>query len=150
MGLSVLAAVGYDCLRGVASCNAAGQAVAIHDSLLQMVGGRDWRPFVRLLEGRMRYILLFSLLFLSGYYYPYYGYPYAGGYPYPAYAPGYQPNGYRPNSPPPSYGGPPSYPGNQQQPYGGAPQLRYGTPGPLDPQNCGTPDAPHPFSGSNR
>jgi hypothetical protein len=105
----------------------------------------------------MRYILLFSLLLLSGCYYPYYGYPYGGGYSYPGYAPGYQPNYYGANGPPPayrgppqSYGGPPPYPGNPQQQYSGAPQLRYGTPGPNDPQNCGTPDAPYPCSGTNR
>ncbi len=105
----------------------------------------------------MRYIFLFPLLLLSGCYYPYYGYPYAGGYPYPAYAPAYQPNYYGANGPPPayrgpppSYGGPPPYPDNQQQQYSGAPQLRYRTPGPHDPQNCGTPDAPYPCSGANR
>ena len=105
----------------------------------------------------MRHIFLFLLLLLSGCYYPYYGYSYSGGYPYPAYAPGYQPNYYSPNGPPPPYRGPPlsyggtsPYPGNQQQSYSGAPQLRYGTPGPYDPQNCGTPDDPKPCSGPNR
>lgn len=89
----------------------------------------------------MRYLLLASLLLLSGCYYPYYGYgygyPYAGygsyGGPYPATAPypGYASGGQA--APPP---------GAAYAPDGGAPQFQQGFPGPLDPQNCGTPDEP--------
>lgn len=81
----------------------------------------------------MRYLALAALLLLSGCYYaPYYGYPY----------PAYRPYAY---GPPPAYPAP--YPGTPLPPgaassYSGAPQLQYGIPGPLDPQNCGTPDEP--------
>ena len=106
----------------------------------------------------MRTISLACLLLLSGCYYPYgyggypyygygYGGPYPGGYPYPGASPypaapsQYQPNSYTPNGPPP-------YAGGQQSPYGGAPQLQHGIPGPLDQQNCGTPYEPKPCGGA--
>jgi hypothetical protein len=109
----------------------------------------------------MRCILFVSLLSLSGCYYPYYGYPYAAGYPYPAYGPGYAPPAYAPGPgyapgyaygpPPGAYGRPPGPPpGPAYSSYSDAPQLQHGIPGPVDPQNCGTPDSPHPCAGLAR
>ena len=82
----------------------------------------------------MRYLILLSLLLLSGCYYgPYgYGYGYGYGYPYRTYPPSYYTSA------------PPPYPGGQQQYYGGG-QPGYGYPAASDPQNCGTPDEPRPF-----
>jgi hypothetical protein len=79
----------------------------------------------------MRYLLLLSLLLLSGCYYGPYGYGYGYGYGYP----------YRPY--PPSYytSAPPGYSDGQQQYYGGG-QPGYGNPAATDPNNCGTPDQP--------
>jgi hypothetical protein len=81
----------------------------------------------------MRYLVLLSLLLLSGCYYGPYGYGYGYGYGYP----------YRPY--PPSYysSAPPPYVGGQQQ-YYGAGQPGYGNPAANDPNNCGTPDQPKP------
>jgi hypothetical protein len=81
----------------------------------------------------MRYLMLLSLLLLSGCYYgPYgYGYGYGYGYPYRAYPPSYYTSG------------PPPYPGGQHQYYGGG-QPGYGNPAANDPHNCGTPDEPRP------
>lgn len=86
----------------------------------------------------MRYLVLAALLLLSGCYYAPYGGYYYGGYPAPAPYP-YAPYG----------AGAPAYPGPYAPPlqgpaysYGNAPQLQRGIPGPLDPQNCGTPDEP--------
>ena len=105
----------------------------------------------------MRYFCLFLLLLLSGCYYPYYGYPYAGGYQYQGYAAGYQPNYYNPNGPPATYRAPPAYygapatyPGSQPQSYGGTPQVQYRALAPDGSQNCGTPDEPRPCSGYSR
>jgi hypothetical protein len=80
----------------------------------------------------VRYLLLLSLLLLSGCYYgPYgYGYGYGYGYPYRTY-----PSGYYTSAPS-------SYPGGQQY-YGGG-QPGYGNPAASDPHNCGTPDEPRP------
>jgi hypothetical protein len=74
----------------------------------------------------MRFILLLTLLLLSGCYYPYgyYGYGYGGSY-YPAYA-----------APQQYYGSGPYYG------YGGTGS--YGQPVATDPSNCGTPDEPRP------
>jgi hypothetical protein len=81
----------------------------------------------------MRYLILLTLLLLSGCYYGPYGYGYGYGYGYP----------YRPY--PPSYysSAPPPYSGEQQQYYGGG-QPVYGNPAANDPNNCGTPDQPRP------
>jgi hypothetical protein len=82
----------------------------------------------------MRYLILLSLLLLSGCYYgPYgsYGYGYGYGYPYGPY-----PRSYYTTAPPP-------YAGGQQQYYGGG-QPSYGNPAANDPNNCGTPDEPRP------
>jgi hypothetical protein len=81
----------------------------------------------------MRYLVLLSLLLLSGCYYgPYgYGYGYGYGYPYRPYPPSYY------TSAPPPYAG-----GQQQQQYYGDGQPGYGNPAANDPNNCGTPDQP--------
>jgi hypothetical protein len=81
----------------------------------------------------MRYLVLLSLLLLSGCYYgPYgYGYGYGYGYPYRPYPPGYYTSA------------PPPYAGGQQQYYGEG-QPGYGNPAANDPNNCGTPDQPRP------
>jgi hypothetical protein len=100
----------------------------------------------------MRFVLLLCLLLLSGCYYPYYGYPYYGAYPYgypysspyPAYTPGYQPYAYGPSAQPPFSGAP--YPGIPQQYSSNAPSAQGGPFGPPDPQNCGTPYEPKPCS----
>jgi hypothetical protein len=81
----------------------------------------------------MRYLILLSLLLLSGCYYGPYGYGYGYGYGYP----------YRPY--PPSYytSAPPPYSGGQQPYYGGG-QPGYGDPAANNSNNCGTPDQPRP------
>jgi hypothetical protein len=87
----------------------------------------------------MRYLILLTLLLLSGCYYGPYGYGYGYGYGYP-YRP-YPPNYY--TSAPPSYS-PPPYSGEQRQQYYGGGQPGYGNPAANDPNNCGTPDQPRP------
>ncbi len=83
----------------------------------------------------MRYLILLSLLLLSGCYYGPYGYGYGYGYGYP-YRP-YPPNYYT-AAPAPYYGE------QQQQQYYGGGQPGYGNPTANDSNNCGTPDQPRP------
>jgi hypothetical protein len=92
----------------------------------------------------VRWIALGTLLLLlSGcYYYPYGSYPYGyypSGYSYGPYPYGYGGYGsggyaYAPNAP---------YAGAAPE-YGGGEAPSYGQPTPLNPNNCGTPDAPRP------
>jgi len=92
----------------------------------------------------MRYLAFAALLLLSGCYYAPYGgyyygaYPYAAPYPYASYGYGGAPPYSGPYAPPPATSAPS---------YGSAPQLQHGIPGPLDPQNCGTPDEPKACGG---
>jgi hypothetical protein len=79
----------------------------------------------------MRYILLMTLLLLSGCYYPYGYYPY-GYYPY-----GYWGYGVYPYTPPQPYYGTAPY-------YGSSATQSWGQSIPPDPNNCGTPDQPKP------
>jgi hypothetical protein len=84
----------------------------------------DAKPLSEVREGLMRWILLLTLLLLSGCYYPYGYYPYGyygyGVYPYAAQQP--------------YYGAAPYYGSGETHSYGQAAAP--------DPNNCGTPDEP--------
>jgi len=83
----------------------------------------------------MRWVYLLGLILLSGCYYPYGYYPYRY-YGYPSYGYGYGPR-YAPGYGP--YRRPFASPeGGTEQPPDSADQMG------LDPNNCGTPDEPHP------
>ncbi len=83
----------------------------------------------------MRRVFLGLLLLLGGCYNGYSAYPY---YSYGAPPPPY-------GGPPPGYGGPPpGYYGGPPPGYGGPPPGYYSNAAANDPNNCGTPDEPHP------